>query len=88
MPRHIDSEEFVNRFFLTCPIWDLFSFKDHDDLQLSTKKNNIHLNTNNSNNNRSSTRIATIKSAKRDHKGPPNVNIYFEKFSFLIQKLF
>jgi hypothetical protein len=53
--------------------------QDSDELRPSTKwssrRNNIHLNTNNSNNN-PTTRIATVKSAKRDNGPIPNVNNY------------
>ncbi len=55
-----------------------FFIQDRDEFQTSTKrsprKTNIHLNTNNSNNNPSTTRIATVKSAKRDNGMQPNVN--------------
>ncbi|CAF3661386.1 unnamed protein product [Rotaria sordida] len=43
-----------------------------DDLRILTKKSNIHVNENNSNNNGTLTRLATVKSAKRDNKIQPN----------------
>ena len=52
MPRHIDSEEFVNTLFFISSIDNDLFFKDQDDLRISIRRNNIHLNTNNSNNNR------------------------------------
>ncbi len=55
-----------------------------DDYYHSNKKHNSHLNINNSNNNLTSTRVATIKSAKRDHKPPLNVNFTQKKSILLI----
>ncbi|CAF3282769.1 unnamed protein product [Rotaria sp. Silwood2] len=43
-----------------------------DDLRILTKKSNTHVNVNNSNNNDTLTRLATVKSVKRDNKTQPN----------------
>ncbi len=70
MPRHIDTEEVESSFFIS--LLKMTIFKDRDDLRTSIRRNNTHLNTNNSNNNGTSARLATVKSAKTQ----PNVKIY------------
>ncbi len=88
MTRYLDPSEPVRGppadNFVIIPIFSLsltveFSFvQDRDELQTSNKwsprRTNVHLNTNNSNNNPTSTRIATVKSARRENGLQPNVN--------------
>ena len=65
----------------------LLLIQDRDGLRTSTKwsprRNNFHLNTNNSNNNNNNnnttTRLATVKSVRRDNGFKPNVNIFLAK---------
>ncbi|CAF4614308.1 unnamed protein product [Rotaria sp. Silwood1] len=51
---------------------ELHHHLSRDDLRILKKKSNIHVNSNNSNNNGTLTRLATVKSAKRDNKTQPN----------------
>ncbi|CAF2885705.1 unnamed protein product [Rotaria sp. Silwood2] len=50
----------------------LYGGNSRDDLRILTKKSNTHVNVNNSNNNDTLTRLATVKSVKRDNKTQPN----------------
>ena len=73
----------------------LLLIQDRDGLRTPTKwtprKASLHLNTNNSNNNNNNnptamattaTRMATVKSARRDQGIIPNVNVYSDKTAY------
>ncbi len=87
MTRYTDTSDPVRgppaEYFVSISSFHLFLEKefiqDRDGARTSTKRSprrsNIHLNTNNSNNNTTTARIATVKSARRENGVIPNVNI-------------
>ena len=74
MPRFDDADQhFVRNSLFLFMKNRCILFQNHEDSRHSNRKNNPPMNVNNSNNNLTSTRVATIKSAKRDQKPPLNV---------------